>query len=801
MGQHGQLPPFIPRVDDVIPPPMRGHNIVPEVPTIEPSSIHSSKSTDEGTRPQSAYIASPSAGEGTMESNIRQRKRLREDDQDGRGTVERARITMDTDVVVPHSPQGSDIGGDLNVGNVGTGEATVTLADDYDAMDLVAEADSVSSADVPRTLESPRLAVDSDEDVATDSGIVHETPTTDSNTTIPTTTSLSEEGVDTPATQMDTVVGPLPAGSPYATSNYLDTRYPTIAAQWSPRNHPLTPDTTLPSSTVVVWWDCPATTCGCKHEWKSSVSARVRQYTKSTAEAAGDQSESRVYQLSRRPTMADCPFCRGVAVCPHDNLAVHHPELAEYWDTAANGGLAMSDIRYPITTHLSWRCEPSKRQHHHCQHPHVWRTRPRPGMKCPYCWENGNRVCPCQSLTHLYPELGVRYRGKVAVIPGVVAKVDATLRIPLNTVSIHNRRSPAWWECEHGHRTKAMIPFIVAKYIEIGRFYCSKCEGGEGEDGSVDGMEATPPTVEDVTSSSAESIPLTTEPSPHTDPDALAMPPPPPRRRPTTDEVDIIPLSTTSTPPPAPTTVPLTILDLTITDRYRSPYRVTVSSVLPELVKQWSPRNGALLPSDIPPSSVQKVWWICNDAPCGCPHHWRASVSSRCELSDDGIWSVTKPECPKCDDRRSDGCSHTSIVTTHPHLAKIWYYSRNSNKNVRPTRITSRSTRVVWWKCVSPQKDCKCDHTWQESVASQAERPVDQACPYCNGSLICSCKDLRKRYPEIARQLQGGDKLVSVQSITRMMWKCDKGHTWMQSPRERVSDYIHRKVKCPKCSE
>ena len=692
MGPHEQLPPYSPRVGNVA--------------SAKPIVLPSSESTGSVTPPHSTIA--PSEPDTHTEPTT-QRKRPREEVDESQPAPKRARMIIDldreplVDVAVPPSPGGSvssgdDIGSDNDAVNSGP-------VDDDDAMDLVAEADIANGEDgILGSSQSPLAPTISDE-----------RPTIGANTTIITSAISSTDSA--PSAHVDesgddsiggatTTTGTLEAViSPCAPSDSLTARYPAIAAQWSPRNHPLTAAATMSSSSAVVWWECPAVTCGCKHEWEISVISRTRQYNKSITEsmAAG--------QSTIQSPITDCPFCRGVAVCQHNNLAVKYPNLVEYWDPALNGGMELSDTGYSALSY-TWRCDPASRRHD-CQHPHVWRARVRSHMRCPYCWEAGRKVCPCRSLGHLYPELAARYRGKADV-----TQVDAPTRrvpsqYPSDIISVHSRHFLAWWECERGHWTKNAVATTVTRYVNSGMFYCSDCLSGKGR--------RVIRTVDDVNGAAVDHTPVVAS---VVDLDAMAMPPPPPRPKQHALTVDT---------PDTPVTPPQST---------KSPYKLTVSEAVPQLLKQWSPRNGDLSPSDIMPSSARKIWWICKDAPCGCTHHWRASVSSRCKL-EARRWHVTKPDCPKCEGRHSEGCSHTSIVTTHPHMARMWYYELNKGISTGPTRIMAKATRVVWWKCMSYKKGCMCDHSWKESVAVQVGYPIDQACPYCSGRLTCPCKTMQ----------------------------------------------------------
>ncbi len=73
----------------------------------------------------------------------------------------------------------------------------------------------------------------------------------------------------------------------------------------------------------------------------------------------------------------------------------------------------------------------------------------------------------------------------------------------------------------------------------------------------------------------------------------------------------------------------------------------------PSLAVEWhSEKNGALLPTDVLPSSNKKVWWLCKKG-----HEWQAVIASR----NDGAG------CPYCDTERK---------TSFPEQAVLFYISK-----------------------------------------------------------------------------------------------------------------------------
>ena len=97
-------------------------------------------------------------------------------------------------------------------------------------------------------------------------------------------------------------------GCPYCSHNFvlpgfndLASRFPEIAAEWSERNLPLTPDQVTAFKNIKVWWKCRL-----GHEWNTLISTR----------AGGSQ----------------CPYCSGIKLLKGFNdLKTKYPSLAAEW--------------------------------------------------------------------------------------------------------------------------------------------------------------------------------------------------------------------------------------------------------------------------------------------------------------------------------------------------------------------------------------------------------------------------------------------------------------------------------------
>ena len=91
-------------------------------------------------------------------------------------------------------------------------------------------------------------------------------------------------------------------------------------------------------------------------------------------------------QVSSRSNGHGCPYDIGRAVCPCNDLAHNHPEVAAEWDWEANGERTPEAVTASSNTKAAWRCG-------HCGHR--WsasvNTRTK-GSGCPQCGREASRI-------------------------------------------------------------------------------------------------------------------------------------------------------------------------------------------------------------------------------------------------------------------------------------------------------------------------------------------------------------------------------------------------------------------------
>ena len=138
-----------------------------------------------------------------------------------------------------------------------------------------------------------------------------------------------------------------------------------------------------------------------------------------------------------------------------------------------------------------------------------------------------------------------------------------------------------------------------------------------------------------------------------------------------------------------------------------------LATIHPELVNEWSEKNGALSPSGVAAYSNSRVWWRCDKG-----HEWYALISSR----SDGHG------CPYCAGQKV-WPGFNDLNTTHPHIAEEW---SERNQHLSPSTITSKNTSNVWWHCN------ECSNEYKAVVSARVN---GLTCPFCAGIVRAKRRD------------------------------------------------------------
>ena len=195
----------------------------------------------------------------------------------------------------------------------------------------------------------------------------------------------------------------------------------------------------------------------------------------------------------------------------------------------------------------------------------------------------------------------------------------------------------------------------------------------------------------------------------------------------------------------------------------------------PWLVPEWSVKNGSLTPYDVTArSSSKNVWWKCSK----CSHEWKARVADRA----DGHG------CPVCSGEVIvEGINDLAMIS--PAVASEW---SEKNKPLEPSKISPKSTQMVWWKC------SVCGYEWRAVVNSRVK---GQSCPACADRVVNpGFNDLATICPELAAEWDfehnkglTPDKILA-SSMRSVFWKDYYGHVW----RAKISDRVAG-AECPYC--
>jgi|APSaa5957512535_1039671.scaffolds.fasta_scaffold10250_2 hypothetical protein len=198
----------------------------------------------------------------------------------------------------------------------------------------------------------------------------------------------------------------------------------------------------------------------------------------------------------------------------------------------------------------------------------------------------------------------------------------------------------------------------------------------------------------------------------------------------------------------------------------------TLSYLYPDIIKEWHPtKNGALKPDNVSGRSNFKVWWRCKNK-----HEWYSSVDNR---------AYSSHGCPYCSRKRVT--KETSLLATHPNIAKSWHPIKNGSLN--PDQVLSGTSKKAWWLCSK-------GHEWEAMIYSR----VKHGCSFCSGKYTSKEKSIVKTNPNLAKQwhpTKNGDKKptqYSSGSRFKAWWQCSESHIW------QAGIYSRKKNGCPYCS-
>lgn len=180
-------------------------------------------------------------------------------------------------------------------------------------------------------------------------------------------------------------------------------------------------------------------------------------------------------------------------------------------------------------------------------------------------------------------------------------------------------------------------------------------------------------------------------------------------------------------------------------------------------------------PDDYLPNSKKQAWFKC---PYG--HVFKTRISTiNATLS-----------CVEC---KHELLAKNNIMITYPELCMEWDY--NLNGNLKPEQFTEGSRMRIWWHCSNPRHN-----SFMQSIVSRTHH--HNKCPQCTHRKASSDYNLAVICPDMLSEWdyelnENTPDAYTPYSNRKAHWKCDNGHKWIASIKERTS---HTKTGCPYCS-
>ena len=143
-----------------------------------------------------------------------------------------------------------------------------------------------------------------------------------------------------------------------------------------------------------------------------------------------------------------------------------------------------------------------------------------------------------------------------------------------------------------------------------------------------------------------------------------------------------------------------------------------------------------------------------------------------------------------------------SLKRTNPDIAKEWHPTKNGD--LTPEMVTSGSSRIVWWMkpYTDPRTGKHFEFEWQAKIVKRAHG--NQGCPHLSGHKVYpGFNDLKSQKPQLALEWnyeKNGSlkpEAVTIGSHKKVWWRCQLGHEWQVSIKDRVQ-YC---TGCPVCSK
>lgn len=404
------------------------------------------------------------------------------------------------------------------------------------------------------------------------------------------------------------------------------------------------------------------------------------------------------------------------------SIAVRYPEEVKYWDTEKNKGLTPEMINATSNISYWWKCDLG----------HSYKAAPcnrlGTGQGCPYC--SGKRVL--EGFNDLQTKM-----------PDVAEQWDYEKNAPLMPTQFTLGSSKkVWWKCDKGHSYQTTV-YNKA----IGNTGCPYCANTLVLPGYNDLYTTAPYVIEEWDFEKNKSF-TPADVTKYSSKKAWWK-----CKKGHSWQTNIYVKVCGSGCP--------ICSNHTILPGYND-----FLSQNPLLAKEWDyEKNLHVKPNEIASGSLKKVWWKCKKG-----HSWSATVASRVS---------NHTGCPYCANQKQKQ-GYNDLKSLYPDLAAEWNYDKNGD--LRPEDVVAGGERRVWWKCAK-------GHEWEAVISSRVK---GRGCPFCsNKKLLPGYNDLATVYPDILSEWdyeKNGDldpRNISCGSMTKVWWKCSKGHEWYMSPNSR----------------
>lgn len=230
-----------------------------------------------------------------------------------------------------------------------------------------------------------------------------------------------------------------------------------------------------------------------------------------------------------------------------------------------------------------------------------------------------------------------------------------------------------------------------------------------------------------------------------------------------------------------------------------------------QLIQEWTgmdEHNQQISMDNITYGSAKRVLWICREG-----HEWVTRIYDRTRSKSAG--------CPHCSVQRGINDLYTWCLRNGERgqqLLNEWVDLDENSDPISIYDVSYGSSKRVQWMCSN-------GHIWTEAVGKRTHGKQD--CPYCKEQYkekqyYQNLKNIKRprnkesirlgtwcsTHGALGAQLRAewvgldeNNKPISMSEIAvssnhRVMWRCEKGHIWL----EGVIDRIHRTSKCPFCS-